>query len=135
MKNLNSNLATLYHSFNKEMLLPLDLKNKISLDKENLKEFTLPESIKGGFRNYNVLFHLSNVNSESKDLLVNEFKKVIEGLEKNKIYSLLATIINKDYRQTSSIFPKAIFIHSRSSNIELANLVLDRLFMYEGRSR
>lgn len=97
----------------------------------NHKEYKLPTDIKGGFINYNVLLHLSNINSGSKDLLITECNKLIKGLEKNKIYSLLVTAISISDGHSTMILPKAIFIHSRTSNIELVHLILNRLHIYE----
>jgi hypothetical protein len=115
----------------RERMLPDFIKSDKKLSNVNIKDYKLKEKIGGGFYSYRVLLYISNLNSDSLELIKNEFKDLLEGLEEDKIYSTLVSVISD--KDSKTILPRAIFIHKESSVVELAHLVVNRLRIYEGK--
>lgn len=111
----------------KNILLPSYLDDKLS--KSNKED--LFRDIKGGFLNYQVLFTISNITSSNIFDYLENIQQFIDGLEDKKIYTILVNAISKESYESSSILPRALFIHRKSSAKQFVYILHSLLLSYE----
>jgi hypothetical protein len=120
---INNSAATIP----KNILLPNYLDDKLSkVNKDDL----LPE-IKKGFINYQVLFSISNITSTNIFNYLDNFQQFIDGLEDNKIYTILCNAVSDESKETSSLLPRSLFIHRKSSAKQFVYILHSLLLNYE----
>jgi len=135
LRSLSTNISDPGQSYNsyfqieKDVLLPKYLQNSSKI--KNVDRNLLDKYSKSGYTNYQVLFKISSVSYSNIFNYLDNIQEFINGLEDNKIYTILVQAISIDSQSYASILPRSLFIHRKSSANQFLQILSTRLISYE----
>jgi len=91
----------------------------------------LDKHSKGGYTSYDVLFQISSVSYSNIFNYLDNIQEFINGLEDNKIYTILVQAISIESQSYASILPRSLFINRKSSANQFLQILSIHLMSYE----
>jgi len=113
----------------KDLLLPKYLQDSSEI--KNVDKNLLDKHSKGGYTSYDVLFQISSVSYSNIFNYLDNIQEFINGLEDNKIYTILVQAISIESQSYASILPRSLFINRKSSANQFLQILSIHLMSYE----